>query len=70
MEGEPSTSKYKESSVSDYGNPGDAKQEITDAVHYCLQLLQEGKYVMAHMSNGISSHKWGGGVKMKKSSPT
>lgn len=55
VEGEPSSSEYQESSVSDDHSPEDAKQEMTDAIHYCLHLLQSGNYIMVHWSNSISS---------------
>jgi hypothetical protein len=55
-EGQPSTTAYQELSLFDYDNPEDAKHEITDAVHYCLHLLQKGQYIMDDMSNSISSN--------------
>jgi hypothetical protein len=56
MECKPSTSKYQESSVFDNDNPDNAKQKITDAVHYCLYLFQKGKHITDQVSNSISSH--------------
>jgi hypothetical protein len=43
MEGQPSTSKCKPMSVFGDDNPEEAKQEITDAVNYCLDSLQRSK---------------------------
>jgi hypothetical protein len=55
MEDKPSTSKCQASSVFDCDSPEEAKQEITDAIHYCLHLLQKVKYITDHVSNSISS---------------
>jgi hypothetical protein len=55
MEGEPSTSKCQASSVFDCDSPEEARQEITDAIHDCLHLLQKDKYITDHVSNRISS---------------
>jgi hypothetical protein len=41
--------------VFDYDSPEEAKQEITDVIHYCLHLLQKDKYITDHVSNSISS---------------
>jgi hypothetical protein len=41
--------------VFDCDSPEEAKQEITDAIHYCLHLLQKDKYITDHVSNSISS---------------
>jgi hypothetical protein len=49
VEGEPSTSKYQESFVCD-DKLEDAKQEITDALHYYLHLLQKCKYIMDYIT--------------------
>jgi hypothetical protein len=49
----------------DDDNPEEAKQEITYAAHYCLHLLQEGKYITDHVT--VLNHaqrKWQ--VKQKK----
>jgi hypothetical protein len=35
--------------------PEATKQEITDAVHYCLHLLEKDDYITDHASNTISS---------------
>jgi hypothetical protein len=56
MEGEHSTSKCQASSVFDDDSPEEAKQELTDAVHCCLHLLQNSKYVVDYVSNNISLH--------------
>jgi hypothetical protein len=49
MEGKPSTSKCQALSVFDDDNPEGAKQGITDAVHYCLHLMQKGIYITDHV---------------------
>jgi hypothetical protein len=55
MEDEPSTSKFQASSLFNYDSPEEAKQEITDALHYCLHFMQKGKYTMDQVSNSTSS---------------
>jgi hypothetical protein len=60
MAGKSSTSKHQESSVFHNDSSEDAEQEITDAVHCCLQLLQKSKYITNNVNNIISlcSKKW------------
>jgi hypothetical protein len=73
MEGEPSTSESHVSSVFDDDNPEETKQEMTCVVHYCLHLLQTGKYITDHASIWVivfhhTQRRWE--VKLKKWSST
>jgi len=34
----------------DDDSPQNAKQEITDIMHYCLHMLQKGKNIMDHVT--------------------
>jgi hypothetical protein len=49
VEGKPSTSKCQASSVFCDDNPKEVKQDIIDSVHYCLHLLEKGKYITDHV---------------------
>jgi thiamine pyrophosphokinase len=35
--------------VFDYDSPEEAEQEVINAVHYCLHLLQKNKYITDHV---------------------